>query len=250
MLQPLDSEMLPQGEPVAVNASGLDSRSPMWLAKEPLIFPFHCTKIESMYSKHRLELLSDAVFAIAMTLLVLDLKIPAEIPRGRLVSALWSQSPEWISFAITFFLAAIFWTLQSHVYELLESVDRDGLILTFIFLSFVSLLPFSTSLVSRYPTERVAFAIYLCNQFALALTLMLKLEFARSRGLAQAGFALAKLRLRLTSMCALLLSAALCALFFSTLTVAIPSILIWLVSKVAGKRLKKRYGSSALFRPV
>ena len=203
-----------------------------------------------MYSKHRLELLSDAIFAIAMTLLVLDIKIPAEIPRGQLASALWSQSPEWISFAITFFLAAIFWTLQSHVYGLLEKVDREGLVLTFIFLGFVSLLPFSTSLVSHHPKERLALAVYLFNQLALALTLMLKLELARRRGLTEAGYARARLRLRLASMCALLLSAALCALFFSTLTVAIPSILIWLVSKVARKRLEKRYGASALLRPV
>ena len=176
-----------------------------------------------------------------MTLLVLDIKVSPAIPHGQLASALRMEAPEWFSFAVTFLLAGTFWTLQHRVYELLDRIDREGLVLTFIFLAFVSLLPFSTSLVSHHADEKLAFAIYLLNQFALASALTLKLEFAKRRGLAQPGLARAKLRLRLASLTVLLSAGTLCTFFLPIRYVVIPTIVIALAGKLAERRFERRY---------
>lgn len=69
-----------------------------------------------MFLKHRAEALSDGIFAIAMTLLVLDIKVPlgSDAP---LSTALGRESHAWISFAISFLLAGIFWMHQHRVFE-------------------------------------------------------------------------------------------------------------------------------------
>ena len=132
-----------------------------------------------MFSKHRLEALSDGVFAIAMTLLVLDIKVPVGVAKGQLGEALAKDAHGWISFAITFFIASVFWTFQHRLFELLEGVSQKMLVPTFVFLAFVSVLPFSTSLWGRHISEPLALLIYFGNQFAIAVALTVKLELAR-----------------------------------------------------------------------
>ncbi len=55
-----------------------------------------------MFSKRRIEALSDGVFAIAMTLLILDLKVPLDTPPGQLGAALLHDVASWVSFMVTF----------------------------------------------------------------------------------------------------------------------------------------------------
>ena len=95
-----------------------------------------------MFSKHRIEALSDAIFAIVMTLLVLDLKVPETIGPGGLLHALAADRATWASFFLTFLLASVFWVLQHQVFDLLEAISHQTLIPTFVFLGFVTILPF------------------------------------------------------------------------------------------------------------
>ncbi len=151
----------------------------------------------ALFSKHRIEALSDGVFAIAMTLLVLDLKVPLDIQPGHLAQALAHDFSEWISFAVSFALLALYWTFQHRVFELLERVGSASLALTFLFLGLVSVLPFSTSLWGHHIREPLAFSIYYVNQFLMAVALLAKLELARVRHHLGPTAELAALRLRL-----------------------------------------------------
>ena len=72
------------------------------------------------FSKHRVSALSDGIFSIAMTLLVLDLKPPVNVPHGQLWAALQRDSSAWGSFILTFAIAAKFWRLQHRVLDQLE----------------------------------------------------------------------------------------------------------------------------------
>ena len=161
-----------------------------------------------MFSKHRVEALSDGVFAIAMTLLVLDLKVPLDIAPGQLGAALKHGGASWVSFIITCALAANFWTFQHQVLDRVERVTSGGRALTFVFLGFVSILPFTTSVWGHHIREPLAFVIYFGNQLALALALTAKVELARVRGCLKPGLETQLLRWKLFGMCAIMATGA------------------------------------------
>lgn len=117
-------------------------------------------------SVERLAALSDGVFAIAMTLLVLDLHAPAaELVHndGDLRRAVLKMAPRLLVWLMSFMTLGIFWVGQQTQLNQLERADRD---LTWIHLAFlfaVSLMPFSTSFLGEFLRYRVALAEYWVN---------------------------------------------------------------------------------------
>jgi uncharacterized membrane protein len=116
----------------------------------------------------RIEALSDGVFAIAMTLLVLELRIPA----GEIVN---SEKEAWHSFLelkyelLTYFLSfmtlGIFWMGQSVQFQFLERSDRNSSWISIFYLMIVSLLPFTTAFLSKHIEFKLAIGIYWLNIF-------------------------------------------------------------------------------------
>jgi uncharacterized membrane protein len=96
----------------------------------------------------RLEAFSDGVFAVAITLLVLDLIVPTG--SGSLISALADRWPSFAAFALSFVTIGIIWVNHHVVFGSLRHVDRPLLFLNIGLLMSVVLLPFSTSLFARY----------------------------------------------------------------------------------------------------
>jgi uncharacterized membrane protein len=129
---------------------------------------------EKALGKARLEALSDGVFAIAMTLLVLDIKLP-DISRrepGRIVEAFRTLGPAFLSFALTFVLAGAFWYLHHVTFHNTRYITRGLAMINVIFLMFVSLLPFSTSVLPRLGLgNSIGQAVYFANQLALGAVL-------------------------------------------------------------------------------
>jgi uncharacterized membrane protein len=166
-----------------------------------------------MFSKHRLAALSDGIFAIVMTLLILDIKVPTGIAPGGLKAALLEDSHQWISFAITFAISAVFWNLQRKVFELVSEVTDVNIFLTFLSLAFVTMLPFTTSLWGHHLNERLAFFLYFANQFVIAALLTAKVEIARGRAQVQTGLEFNALRFRLYTVCVVMASAGLASLW-------------------------------------
>lgn len=137
-------------------------------------------------SKHRMEALADGVFAIAMTLLVLELRIP-DLPKPAsamdIGHALHHEIPVFFSFLITFILAGVFWYLHQSLLQQLKTVRGALLPLNILFLMFVSVLPFSTGMLGRYLTNTFAQELYFGNQFALGLLLVLQWRVALAKDL-------------------------------------------------------------------
>jgi uncharacterized membrane protein len=153
-----------------------------------------------MYSKHRLEMLSDAVFAIAMTLLILDLKVPMGVAPGQLAAALMHEEASWFSFVLTFMLSATMWALQHRLFDITEKIDKSSLIFTFVFLGGVSILPFSTSLLGHYyVADRTAAVFYACVLFLISAALTLQFEWSRWKQHLRLGGTATTLRLELHS---------------------------------------------------
>ena len=129
----------------------------------------------TVFTPNRLEALTDGVFAIVMTLLVLEISIPeiaqpslqAELPQRLLV--LW---PKLYSYVLSFLVLGILWTLHHRSFHSIKRSDNELVWLNIIFLMFVALIPFSTSLLGNYGTEEISLALYATNVL-LALTMRL-----------------------------------------------------------------------------
>jgi len=143
--------------------------------------------VATTWGKTRIEALSDGVFAIAITLLVLDIRIPdleRPVSNADAWHAIRAVGPTLASFLITFVLSGSYWFMHHATFHSIRSVTRPIAMLNLPFLMFVSLLPFSTSLLGKLGlVHPVALAVYFSNQLALALSLNLLWLIARRHGL-------------------------------------------------------------------
>ncbi len=123
----------------------------------------------------RIEALSDGVFSIAMTLLVIDLKEPVDhviTSNADLWHALGAMTPQFLTYFMSFITLGIFWTGQSTQFSFIEKYDRNLNWYTLFFLLFVSLLPFTTALLSNHIERELALGIYWLNIVALGFMLL------------------------------------------------------------------------------
>lgn len=134
----------------------------------------------------RIEALSDGVFAIVMTLLVLELKVP-ELPRDAPAAEVWrgfrELGPIFFSYFLTFTLAGAFWFWHHRAFHELTRVDGPLFALNLAFLAFVALLPFSTAMLGAFRLRQpVSLACYFGNLLALAVALTAFWFYARRAG--------------------------------------------------------------------
>ncbi len=125
-------------------------------------------------SVERIAALSDGVFAIAMTLLVLDLHVPAHenIHAGSdLWRALAALAPRLLMFGMSVMTLGIFWVGQQTQLNHLRRSERSLSWIHIAFLGFVSLMPFSTALLAEYTQFRIALLVYWINLLLLGSTL-------------------------------------------------------------------------------
>ena len=124
----------------------------------------------------RLAALSDGVFAVAMTLLVLDLRAPAAEAihsERELLDALLTIAPRLVPYFMSFLTLGIFWLGQQAQLDRLAKSDRDLAWMHIGFMCAVCLVPFSTALLAEFITFRVALIIYWANIFLLGAILLL-----------------------------------------------------------------------------
>lgn len=137
-------------------------------------------------SLHRLAALSDGVFGVAMTLLVLDLRVPAATAvrsEHDLWAALVALAPRLIPYVMTFMTAGIFWVGQQTQLNSFERSDRNLTWINIAFLLVVTLTPFSTALLAQFITFRIALVIYWLNIVLLGTTLLWSWSYATRAGL-------------------------------------------------------------------
>ncbi len=136
----------------------------------------------AVMSSRRLEAFSDGVFAIAITLLVLDLAVPPRegSPDGSLGGALAHQWPSYFAYLVSFLIVGIIWVNHHTVFDKVRLVDRPVLFANLALLLFVSVLPFPTHLMAEYLTagadSHIAAAVYSATMFAMGLAFVLLLR--------------------------------------------------------------------------
>lgn len=125
-------------------------------------------------SVERLAALSDGIFAVAMTVLVLDLRVPAAeaVHTERdLWHALVALSPRLLVYLMSFLTLGIFWVGQQTQLNYLARSDRNLSWIHIAFLFAVSLMPFSTTLLAQFIAYRLALLAYWVNLALLGLVL-------------------------------------------------------------------------------
>ena len=138
---------------------------------------------ERAYGIGRLMAFSDGVFAIAITLLVLNVPVP-DMAQGdamsRLPAALLATGPRLLTFALSFFLVGFYWIRHHQLFRQLVDVDVWLLWLNLVVLFLVCLLPFSSGVVGRYSYTVVGAEVYAVNLAAIALSFT-ALSFSATR---------------------------------------------------------------------
>ncbi len=170
-------------------------------------------------SIERLAALSDGVFAVAMTLLVLDLKGPAASlihSESELQDALLGVAPHLFVYLMSFLLLGIFWVGQQTQLNHLARSDRGLSWIHLAFLFCVSLVPFTTGLMADYLHYRTALGLYWLNILALGAVLYWALCHSETHRLVDGAFgsehSLAIRRRILTAQALYAAGAALCVI--------------------------------------
>lgn len=120
------------------------------------------------FQLERMILFSDAVFAIAITLLVLEIKVPhvSDNTDQSLLKILLSMMPKFVGFFISFFVIGQYWIVHHKLFGFVENYNGGLLWLNLIFLLSIVLMPFSTALYSENVKSTFSFVTYCGNIFA------------------------------------------------------------------------------------
>ncbi|MGW0859174.1 TMEM175 family protein [Streptomyces sp. NPDC002690] len=108
----------------------------------------------------RLTGLSDGIFAIAMTLLVLDIRVPRGLDDARFRDAVQDALPDVGAYALSFVILAGFWRDHRRILALVPLFEGPSIRFALVWLGAVAFLPFPTSLLSEYASEPLAVAVY------------------------------------------------------------------------------------------
>jgi uncharacterized membrane protein len=139
-----------------------------------------------LLSKGRMEALTDGIFAIAMTLLVLELKVP-ELPRSasaaELLHKIGEAGPAFFSFLISFMYCGLLWVLHHLAMHFVRHLQMVLVWLNLLFLMSISTMPYSCGLLGHFLRNRAAQEIYYGNMFVAAALLALQWLVARNKKL-------------------------------------------------------------------
>lgn len=123
----------------------------------------------NVFPKNRLEALTDGVYAVALTLLVLDLKlVSGPLDSAQFQSALTAQIPNALTWLLSFWVILIYWEAQVRLAQIVGKIDSILLKLDFLHLALISLLPFSTSLIGEFSQQSLSVVIYTANLWTIS----------------------------------------------------------------------------------
>ncbi|MFZ1700239.1 MAG: TMEM175 family protein [Pyrinomonadaceae bacterium] len=129
------------------------------------------SKENTVLSFERILFFSDAVFAIVITLLVLEIKVPtiehSQVNEAAIRHALFELLPKFLGFIYSFFIIGMMWIEHHRIYRYIGSFDFGLIWRNMLFMLFVAFIPFPTALFSEYYGSQTAFIMYV-GSFALA----------------------------------------------------------------------------------
>jgi len=129
----------------------------------------------------RIEALGDGVFAIAMTLLILEIRVPVvhgDAAGGELFRAIAGLWPKFMCYFISFATLGVYWVAHHLHFATIKRADRVLMWINILFLLVVCLVPFSTALIGEYVRQPLPTILYGLNMIAASLVLQLHWSYA------------------------------------------------------------------------
>jgi uncharacterized membrane protein len=141
---------------------------------------------ETLLNKNRIEALTDGVFAVVMTLLVLNISVPqisshyaiANVAAGsELLKRLFDLWPKILSFGISFVILAMYWVAHNRQFHYIKHSNRALIWINIMFLMATCLVPFSTSLLGEYREQEISILVYGGNSIVIASLLYVQWRY-------------------------------------------------------------------------
>ncbi len=129
----------------------------------------------------RIAAFSDAVFAVAITLLVLNIDVPQvsqQLADVKLPAEVWALLPKFAAFALSFVIIGFFWIFHHMLFRVIRRYTTLFLWMNLMLLMCIVFVPFTAALFSEYPSTEVATMFYACNWAVLSLILALMWWYA------------------------------------------------------------------------
>ena len=106
----------------------------------------------SELSTSRLEAFSDGVFAIAITLLIIEIKVPThdDLENQSLLHYIWQQWPKYFAYFLSFLIIGIYWANHHYLFKLFKKTDHVFNLLNVFFLMTIAFLPYPTGVLGDY----------------------------------------------------------------------------------------------------
>jgi uncharacterized membrane protein len=128
----------------------------------------------------RLHALTDGIFAIVMTLLVLELRVPVlDNPNNRsLWQALTDNKAIFVSYLISFLLLFLYWRAHNFIVSTMaKNLDINLVNINILFLLLIGIIPFTTHLLGAYPHTQTAIIVYAVNIILIGLSLIIMRQY-------------------------------------------------------------------------
>lgn len=139
----------------------------------------------SIFDKTNLTNFCDAIMAIAITIIVLELKVP-ELPIDQVNSQLWvsllQYTPVLVGYFLAFFILAGYWKMYHKYMKFVKRVDDRFVLINIFFVFFLAVLPFPTSLLCKYPAQTSVVILYALAIMCSSIMQYLMWDYASGKG--------------------------------------------------------------------
>ena len=139
-----------------------------------------------IFSKERLESLTDGVFAIIMTILVFNVSVPelilfaeGEYTSERLSDRLLELWPDIVAYVVSFVTLSVYWVAHHRIFRWIVNVDRPLIWINVLFLMIMGLVPFSTALMTQYKDQQISVFIYSFNSILAGVIIYSLYQYAK-----------------------------------------------------------------------
>ncbi len=187
----------------------------------------------------RIVAFSDGVFAIAITLLVLNLHVPAHVHGDDLNAILWDQRQDVLAYALSFAIIGRFWVVHHRFFSSVVGFDSRLLGMNLFYLGWIAFFPFSAQVFGDHAGDAAAVVLYAINLSGITLVGMLMMADARRAGFSEMSAEEAREgRRRATFIAAVFLASIPVALLDANVA---PVLWLTLFVDSVGRRVRRRH---------